>query len=244
MPSDRPAAQAQPRTAPGAGVVKFGVYPLLLLALLCRCARLPAAELLDQAQALVGETVITYSGLLIEALDRNVDLTPRPGLREDLEELLDQLVILRLRGLGARRAGLARITLEEADQELGRRYPQWQDPIQRAALLQRRGESEDEARERIGRQLLVERHIERRYRPNVAVELEEIEQAYENLYVPRWKAEGRPIPTLLEARPHIEEELLAARVGGLVEEWTRELRREFAVEILPLPDPLVIPPTR
>jgi hypothetical protein len=206
------------------------------LALLLAAAPALGVELLDQAQALVGDTVITYSELLIEARAQGVDLSPRPALRGELEDLLDRLVILRLRVLGARRAGLARVTVEEADQELLRRYPDWDRPGRRAELLAETGETEDEARERVGRQLLVERHIERRFRPNVAAELEEIERAYHELYIPRWRAEGKPIPSLLEALPQIEAELLAARVRGLVEEWTLELRREIAVEILPLPE--------
>jgi len=205
----------------------------------CMVIAAPAGNLLDQAQALVGDTVISYSELLIEARDRGISLTPGPALRTDLEELLEQLVVQRLRTLGARRAGLARVTVEDADQELSQRYPGWGDLAKRAALLAEHGETEDEARERTGQRLLVERHIERRFRPNVSVELSEIERAYHDLYVPRWRAEGKPIPSLLEARPQIEADLLAERVARLVEDWTTELRQEFPVEILPLADELV-----
>ena len=79
-------------------------------------------------------------------------------------------------------------------------------------------------REDLAEQQTILHLIDRRLRPEAAVEPSEIEAYYRNTLVPELARQRQPVPPLAEVTDRIREILVQQKIGGLLEDWLKRLR--------------------
>lgn len=119
--------------------------------------------------------------------------------------------------------------LSDADaslKNLTARYPT-EEAFRQA--MQQYGITEDDLRVRLLWQLTLLRFIDFRFRPGILVSDSDL-QAYYQQQLSKWQAQGvKPIPTLEDARPQIEEILTQQRIDESLDRWLAEARTQVTI---------------
>ncbi len=186
----------------------------------------PANEfvLADRVVALVDSAPLFESDLVVaERLGRVV---PEPGESRDQfrQRLLDQLIDERLRYAAVRRQGQAQINLGEIEEQVEALIERFGGAEELKRVLAEAGMDVDLLRELFARQLVVWNYVENRLGARVFVDLEEIEDYYENELTPAMEQAGAPLPPLREVREDIRQVLYEQKLTEEVDRWTAELR--------------------
>jgi len=220
-------------TSPSAMHSESPLRALLLLAaavFLAAPERSGGEELRDRVLAAVDGKPITLSEV-VEAIALQPQISPPPRLAEAVETLIEA----RLMEAEARRYPMGPIPVDEIEvtlRSLRQRFPS--DAAYRDTLL-RLGIREDYLRKRIERELIVDRYLERRFRPLVQVPQRQIEEYYRTVLRPDLSDDAADIPPPEVAgliRRTLEERDLNRRIG----DWVNELQAESDTVRLELPD--------
>jgi peptidyl-prolyl cis-trans isomerase SurA len=89
-----------------------------------------------------------------------------------------------------------------------------------------------EVAERWRARLLVLAFIEQRFRTGIRISQPEIEKYYQTAFVPKFKEQHLPPPTLASVSQRIQEILLQQRVNALLTDWLKSLHDQGTVQIL------------
>ena len=185
------------------------------------------AGALDRILAVVSGEPITLSEV-VEAIALAPGVTPQPTLEEALERLIDA----RLMEREARRYPQEPPSEEESEATLRALADRFPTPEDYRATLFRLGIAEDYLRKRIQRELVVDRYLDRRFRPLVQVAQREVEEYYRAVLLPDLDA-GPPAPTPeIESlvRNILEERDLNRRISA----WVDELKSSARIVRLPV----------
>ena len=188
------------------------------------------AARVDRVLAVVNGEPITYSEVL-EAIALMPGVTPAPTLDEALERLIDA----RLMEHEARRYLQEPPSEEESEATLRALMDRFATPEDYRATLRRLGVAEDYLRKRIQRELIVDRYVDRRFRPLVQVAQREVEEYYRTVLLPDLDA-GSPA-TLVEVESLIRNILEQRDLNRRISAWVDELKSSASIVRLPLSEP-------
>ena len=188
------------------------------------------AARVDRVLAVVNGEPITYSEVL-EAIALMPGATPAPTLEEALERLIDA----RLMEHEARRYLQEPPSEEESEATLRALMDRFATPEDYRATLRRLGVAEDYLRKRIQRELIVDRYVDRRFRPLVQVAQREVEEYYRTVLLPDLDA-GSPA-SLVEVESLIRNILEQRDLNRRISAWVDELKSTARIVRLPLSEP-------
>lgn len=201
---------------------------LQVLSLLLVLLTGPAAgqELLNCLVASVDHIPVTAFDL--EVL-KNFELLPGGGtevltVEERLERYIDVLLVLRL----------TREQLQVSQEEVGAELERLKTRLGSEVLEQKcrlLGLKPEDLGSYLQDKILFEKVIGTRFNQRLYVSLKEIEDYYQQVYVPEQKAAGRTPPELVNVLDEIEARLQARRREERVREWTRELRQRAEIVV-------------
>ena len=184
----------------------------------------------DRVLAVVNGEPITYSEVL-EAIALMPGVTPPPTLEEALERLIDA----RLMEHEARRYLQEPPSEEESEATLRALMDRFATPEDYRATLRRLGVAEDYLRKRIQRELIVDRYVDRRFRPLVQVAQRDVEEYYRTVLLPDLDA-GSPA-SLVEVESLIRNILEQRDLNRRISAWVDELKSSASIVRLPLSEP-------
>lgn len=188
------------------------------------------AARVDRVLVVVNGEPITYSEVL-EAIALMPGVTPPPTLDEALERLIDA----RLMEHEARRYLQEPPSEEESEATLRALMDRFATPEDYRATLRRLGIAEDYLRKRIQRELIVDRYVDRRFRPLVQVAQRQVEDYYRTVLLPDLDA-GSPA-TLVEVESLIRNILEQRDLNRRIAAWVDELKSSASIVRLPLSEP-------
>lgn len=192
----------------------------------------PASEPagIDRVLAVVNGEPITFSEVL-EAVALMPRVRPPPALAEALDRLIDA----RLMEHEARRYPQEPPSEEESEATLRALMDRFATPEDYRATLRRLGIAEDYLRKRIQRELIVDRYVDRRFRPLVQVAQREVEEYYRTVLLPDLDP-GSPA-TLSEVESLIRNILGQRDLNRRISAWVDELKSSASIVRLPLSEP-------
>jgi hypothetical protein len=195
-------------------------------------AMLLAGEVIDRVAVVAGNQVITQSELNRElrmaALlnGQPVDLSPE-AKRQAADRLVEQLFMRRemdVSRYGPPSAADTEALLEKTKKE---HFPSEEAYLE---ALQKNRITEEELREHLQWQLMTVRFIDFRFRPGVQLPLEDIQDYYEQRFVPEWrKKSSDPPPPFSEARDDIEQLLTEQLVDQALDRWLNQQRTQTEI---------------
>lgn len=208
--------------------MKRAVRWLQVLSLLLLLLGRPVAgqELLNCLVASVDHIPVTAFDL--EVL-KNFELLPGGGagamtVEERLERYIDVLLVLRL----------TREQLQVSQEEVGAELEKLKARLGPKVLEQRcqlLGLKPEDLGSYLQDKILFEKVIGTRFNQRLYVSLKEIEDYYQQVYVPEQKSAGRTPPELVNVLDEIEARLQTRRREERVREWTRELRQRAEIVV-------------
>jgi len=214
-----------------------GTLPAILIA--CLTLLLAKADIVDQIAAVVDEEVITFSDLqwLIEF--RGFEVPKDAQQRRDFYlSILDQVIEQKLIATEAEQTPIIAITNEDVEGQITAYKKRFPSEEQFQAKLTEMQMSPFEFRQLIRRQLAVNEFIEKRFKPFIIVLPNDIEQYYQEQFLPKLKELNQPIPALDVVEESIRQILTEQRTNEELERWLRTARRRArVVNLLFRPNP-------
>jgi hypothetical protein len=197
-------------------------------------AALAAPQTIDRTVAIVEDAAITesevVSQLRLEAMANSADFVDSPESRDAvLGRLIDQGLIAN----DIRLTGLQPMSSQERADTLAQLRTQSFRGSPFESALRDHGVTETQALEFFVRQVEFSRYVEFRFRTGQTVGDDELQQAYQAKY---GKTPGRDAPPLEQVAAQLRNEILDARVEGLLDQHIRQLRADHRVVRLPLID--------
>ncbi|HUG43786.1 MAG TPA: SurA N-terminal domain-containing protein, partial [Acidobacteriota bacterium] len=191
----------------------------------------------DQIAAVLEDEVITLTDLNWFIQDRNLPVPAEDDLQQSfLLEILNQIIDQRLISREAEQTPFIQVTPQEIDAfiESRRRFESEQEFQQQ---LDRMGMSVHEFRETVYRRIAVNKFIQLRFEPFIIVLPDEIEEYYQEQYVPEREANQEPVPPLSLVEESLRQLLSMEKTDRELDRWLGNARRKHRVEILLFREP-------
>ncbi len=185
-----------------------------------------SGEIIDQVAATVDSQVITSSQIDAEIrvtafLNGDKPDFSGPSRRQTAGRLIDQLLVAREMVL-TRFAGPAPSEIQATLKQIQARAGS-PDAFRRALADYRITEAQ--LTDALRRQAALVRFIDLRFRPEIQVQDSDIQQYYENVYLPAARKKGiRPDPSFDDARDECEEAVASQMADQRAEVWLKEAR--------------------
>jgi len=199
---------------------------LVLVFLLFQPAR--AQVLVNCVVAVVDDVPVSLFDLkvvILFGLEPELAQTESPLKKEDLVNIyIDELLVLNL----AR--GQINLSQEEIDQEIGRARARLGSQLFENKC-QTLGIEADHLIPYIENKLLFERIVNSRFSQKVHISLQELEDYYNNTYVPEVRAKGQAVPEMVNVLTEIENKLQAIKAKEQLTQWLQELRQKARIVI-------------
>ena len=185
-------------------------------------------EIVDIVLAVVNEEIITLTDVKIFSIVAKVhdDQTGnyKNGLRSYLDQLIDQKLVLQMTD-EYREITDADIQRFKSKIETSDYRDQFYENLSSLGLIY------EDIRVYVEEMLLFERIITQRFNRAAAVSLREIEQYYQEVYIPRQQAEGLNPKPMVDILDEIETAIKKEKIDEQVKEWIAKLREEADIEI-------------
>ncbi|RPI23708.1 MAG: hypothetical protein EHM61_19055 [Acidobacteria bacterium] len=196
----------------------------------CFLIQLIQADVVDQIAAVVEDEVITFSDLrwLIEYRGFQVPEDARQR-RDFYLTVLDQVIDQKLIAMEAEQTPIIQITNEGVEAQISAYKQRFQSEDAFRAKLAEMEMSPYEFRQLIRRQLAVNEFIESRFKPFIIVLPNEIEQYYQEQFLPELKKLNQPVPALEVVEESIRQILTEQRTNDELERWLRTARTRARV---------------
>lgn len=216
---------------------RFAVAALMVLVCGVPSSAQPAEDaesqgvLADRIVALIDEAPVFASDLaLAEALGR---IEPEPGESREAyrQRLLDQLIDERLRYAAVRRQGYEQLNLLQIEEQIQDLVERFGGRARLDQALEEAGMDVDQLREMVARQLAVWSFVDSRLGARVFVDLEEIEEYYDDELTPQLEQVGATVPPLREVREEIRELLYQRKLNEELDRWTADLRFQADISV-------------
>lgn len=200
------------------------------IVLLCTAA---GAEVIDRVAVSFGHEVVTL-GAIRRQLRMNAYLRGAPpedtpeARRAAAERLIDQTLVKREMSLSR----YTPVPMAEVRQNVeAHREKLGLTPDQFAAELARYGFTPDEFLAELYWQATLLQFVQFRFSPSVQVSEEEIQEYYENVYVPRLQrmAPGQKPPPLVDVRERVAGILASQKENTVLEQWLQQTRQQARI---------------
>ncbi len=190
-------------------------------------------EIIDRVAVTVDRAVITESDLVTHLRvaaflnGERAEITPE-AKRQAAEQMVEQVLVRREMELSRYPAPSPQDVEPLLDDVLRQRGLD-RGKLQQALAAYRL--TEQDLRESLLLQLTLLRFIEYRFRPGVAVSDEEIEDYYQDEFLPEWEQRNdAPPPTLEDVRDDIEEVLIERHVDKALDQWLEQAKKQANIE--------------
>jgi hypothetical protein len=184
---------------------------------------------IDGIAARIEDDIITQSEVKeLSAFQEVVDGRSK-SRGEIIRELADQWIVRQ----EATAIGYAEPSKEDVDrayQQLVKQFPSLDEFKRRCDAL---GLSEDAVRRILEQQLYLSRFIDHRFRAAAQVTDEQIQNYYQNEFVPQLKARNETVPPLDDVEDTIREVLVQREINERAEKWLDDTRERLKIDILP-----------
>jgi peptidyl-prolyl cis-trans isomerase SurA len=204
------------------------LQPVLAFALLLAPA---SAEVIDRIVATVNGSVVLESEL--EDSIRVQRLMSGGSAAVDRAAELERLIDRALIEQQMERSSMPEPSEAEVNARIAELRAQLQpnnaDDSAWAALLASHGLSEADIRSHIVLQISVLRFVEMRFRPSVYVSDKEVEQYYQQTFVPEMRRSSAEAPPLPQVSARIREVIVQQRVDDLLAQWLRARRAQTVI---------------
>jgi hypothetical protein len=204
-------------------------------------------QLLDSVVAIVNDDVLLESDVEEEerfgAFQPFTAATKGNPRQEALARLIDRtLVEQQMR----RQAMVPVVTDEEVEKELTQLRKSLPECAKYACstgdgwgnFCQAHGFTTAQVSARWKQRMVLLKFIEQRFKTGIRISQPEIQQYYDEKFVPRFREKGLTAPPLSAVSDRMEEILLQQRVNVLLEDWLKSLHDQGSVQIL---DPSLVP---
>lgn len=208
-----------------------GVMPLHAQQSPSRSDLAPAAKTvtIDGIAARIEDDIITESEVKELASFQEVVDGRSKSRGELIRELADQWIV-RQEATAIGYAEPAKEDVDRARQQLVKQFPSPEQFKRRCDAL---GLSEDAVRRILEQQLYLSRFIDHRFRAAAQVTDEQIQNYYQNEFVPQLKARNENVPPLDDVEDTIREVLIQREINERAEKWLDDTRDRLKIEILP-----------
>lgn len=198
---------------------------------LSRDQRASRTLVIDQLVALVNNQAITLSDILWHlALDPAAPPgPPDPALHA---RVLQQLIDLKLLDQEAEKLPAGEAKEEAVDKYLGGLVKQFPSEDVFRARIASVGLTPEVLRERVKHRVEILHFIGFRFRAFVLVAPREVEQYYQSILIPSWRATHKPVQPIEEVRHLIERDIADSKVANEMTAWFEEARRRSEIVII------------
>jgi hypothetical protein len=185
-------------------------------------------EIVDLVLAVVNEEIITLSDLkifsLIAMVHDNQTRNGQNGLRSNLERLIDQKLVLQMINEDTEANG-ADIQRFKSKIEMSDNRDRFYEDLSSLGLIY------EDIHVYVEEMLLFERIINQRFNRAVAVSLSEIEQYYQEIYLPLQQSEGLNPKPMVDILDEIENAIKKEKLDEQIKAWIAKLKEEADIEI-------------
>lgn len=208
-----------------------GVMPLHAQQSSSRSDLGPAAKTvtIDGIAARIEDDVITESEVKELAAFQEVVDGRSKSRGEIIRELADQWIV-RQEATAIGYAEPAKEDVDRAYQQLVKQFPSLEEFKRRCAAV---GLSEDAVRRILAQQLYLSRFIDHRFRAAAQVTDEQVQNYYQNEFLPQLKARNEDVPPLDDVEDTIREVLIQREISDRAEKWLDDTRERLKIDILP-----------
>ena len=185
-------------------------------------------ELVDRIVAVVNDEVITLTDVKIVQSFGLFDDMPESQETDEQMQILNRLIGQKLVvQLASERITVTEDELENFLSDVVQRT----NPELAGKTLLAFGLDWDDLKSYIREKLLFQKIISQRFNRGVIVSIEEIEEYYEQVYVPSQREKNLSPQPMIEVLDKIEGDLQQLKVESQVQEWITNLKREANIEI-------------
>jgi peptidyl-prolyl cis-trans isomerase SurA len=182
---------------------------------------------IDRILAVVNEDVITLTDVRIAEAFNILSLEEQdegPLSLQILNRFIDQKIILQMT------AEQMTVSGQEVNDRVGQVTAAF-TPDEMTSLFGRFGITLSGLREYIRESLLYEKAIYNKFSRSVFVSLKEIENYYQNTFVPARQLSSLEVPPMLDILDDIETAIRKEKISSQVREWLRNLRDQANIQI-------------
>jgi len=191
-----------------------------------------APQFVDGIAARIEDDVITESEVRqLGAFQKLVDGQSKPRA-ELIRELEDQWIV-RGEAQVARYAQPSSFDVNHAYDALIAKFRSPEEFKQRCSEA---GLSEGTIRRMLAEQLYLSGFLDYRFRPTAQIEEPQLDDYYNNEFVPKLKAQGSPVPPLADVEDAIREVLVQRVIDQRSAQWLNETRTHLKVDVMPQGD--------
>jgi parvulin-like peptidyl-prolyl isomerase len=195
----------------------------ILLATFGLASAASAQQVIDRTVAQIGGSVITQSQIVeLGRFQKLVD-GKEQSASQRLNELAQQWIV-------KRDAALNDFPTPSA-QEVQRALAELEKRFGSAAAFEQHlksaGLSASEARRLLDREMFLSRYLDYKFRPEVRVDEQQIEEYYRNTLVPELKKTGQAVPPIARVADQVREVLVERGVTQRAEHWLDQMQQEW-----------------
>lgn len=208
---------------------------LLVLAGFAVLATPPAGaqgRIVDRVAAIVNDEIVTLSDIQWAIAISGAELAADQKEREkQYEEALEEIIAEKLI-----QQEVSRTQMMVSDEEVELQHREFDKTFgsheEHEAFLKRIGMDDAEMHRIIRRQISTLRFIKSRFRPFIIVLPDELQKYYEEVWIPKLRAEGVAPPPLSEVEEGVRANLIEDKIAEELEKWKRNARKKANVVIL------------
>ena len=213
-----------------------------LILALCMSPTAVCGEIVDRVIAVVDDQVITLTDLHWFIRWRGFQVPEDEQGRESfLRDVLNQLINQRLVVKESAKTPFAAAARTEVDDFFNRYLEQFPTQQDFQSRLNDLGMGESDIRAIIRRQIAVNKFIQYRFEPFVIVLPDDIQDYYENEFVPELARDSQPVPPLSLVQETIRQILSVRRTTDRLENWLQSARSRAQIREMLSRSPLEMP---
>ena len=183
---------------------------------------------IDGVAARIEDDVITESEIReLGAFEQVVD--GKPKSRAELIRLLADQWLIRTEAVTARYAQPSAADVDRAVAEFEKQFPSPEEFQKRCTEA---GLSQAALRRLIAQQLYLSRFIDYRFRPAAQITDQQVEDYYNNEFVPQLKAHNATVPALDDVDDTIREILILRAIQARADKWLADTRDRVKLDIV------------
>lgn len=210
-------------------------FPVLLLMMVATLllANARAQTVVEQVAATVEGEPVTFSDLLRVAAFREESPPSSESERRDFYlDLLNQLIDRKLISMEARETPFIQVTESDITAFIDSYRRRFQSETEYRQYLHTMAMDETDFRDLVKERLLVNQFVQLRFEPFIIVLPDDIEQYYQQQFLPEVESTNQVVPPLELVEETIRQILIVERTNEELDKWIRNTRRKSRIEIL------------
>lgn len=190
-------------------------------------------RIVDRVAAIVNDEIVTLSDIQWAIAISGAKLAADQKEREkQYEEALEEIIAEKLIQQEVSRTPMTMVSDEEVERQHREFDKRLGSHEEHEAFLKRIGMDDAEMHRIVRRQISTLHFIESRFKPFIIVLPDELQKYYEEVWIPKLRAEGIAPPPLSEVEEQVRANLIEDKIDEELEKWKRNARKKANVVIL------------